>query len=239
MNTLVCVLKSGLWKPWAEKPYTVQYDQRHVLWLRDQCAKQLQPHRFVCMTDMEIPGVETLPLRDNLPGWWSKMEVFREFQRAAFLDLSTVILGDPSETLFSGHKFLISANMTRRHGVNSGVMSWNGDYSFLYEGFIAEKERIMREYTKARQWGDQDFIKEAHQAVKGPLKKFQEYWPEAIISYRYDYQQRGQIVKVGARRRVRLRQEWWKEPRLVKFHGAPKPAEVQDLHDWIPKLCAA
>lgn len=237
-NTIVCVLKSGVWKPWATKDYTVEYKPAHVLWLRDQCAAQLKtPHRFVCMTDMEVPGVETLPLRDNLPGWWSKMEMFREFVNATYLDLSTVILGDPSAALFCDRKFLMSGHMTRRHGVNSGVMRWNGDYRFLYERFMAAKDDIMARYVFARQWGDQDFIKETHHNVKGLVDKFQMHWPDLIISYKYDYLGRGGITKPGARQRVRLRGQWWNEPRIVKFHGSPKPHQVTE--PWIPKLCAA
>jgi hypothetical protein len=75
---IACVLKSGLFKPWGHKDYTVQYGPHHVLWLREQFARQLSaPHRFICLTDMDIPGVEPRPLRDDLPGWWSKMELFR------------------------------------------------------------------------------------------------------------------------------------------------------------------
>ena len=239
MNTVVCVLKSGLFKPWEHKDYTVEYGPQHVLWLRDQVAARFRlPYRFVCMTDMEVPGVETLPLLDNLPGWWSKMEMFREFNVAAYLDLSTVILGDPSPALFSNtHKFTMAQNMTRRHGVNSGVMAWRGNYRFLYERFMERKDAIMAEFTKARQWGDQDYIKESLNAANGKVEKFSEKWPELVISYKYDWLGRGGITRPGARRRVKLRGEWWKQDRIVKFHGHPKPHQVQEK--WIPPIPCA
>lgn len=239
MSTIVCVLKSGVFKPWTQKAYTVQYGPHHVQWLRDQFAAQIKaPHRFVCMSDMDVPGVEVVPLRDNLPGWWSKMELFREFKHAAYVDLDTVILNDVHDNLCTGHKFTMSANMTKRHGVNSSVMSWNGDYSFLYETFIADKERIMAEFVYSGRWGDQDFIKETYIAKRGQITKFQHSLPEFILSYKHDILDRGAPIKFGARKRIRLREDWLQQPRIVCFHGAPKPAEAQEQRNWIPKLCA-
>jgi hypothetical protein len=238
VNIIACVLKSGVFKPWAQKDYTVQYSPQHVLWLRDQFAAQLKtPHRFICLTDMEVPGVETRPLQDDLPGWWSKMELFREFDSAAYVDLSAVILNDVSPSLFSGRKFLMSAHMTKRHGVNSGVMSWGQSQRWMYDTFIADKHKFMAEFVVHGRWGDQDFIREHYTAKRGPIDKFQHYWPELILSYKHDILNHGTPLRFGSRKRVRLRHDWLTQPRIVKFHGAPKPQQL-DL-PWIPKLRAA
>ncbi len=217
----------------------MQYGPHHVQWLRDQFAVQMRtPHRFVCLTDTHIPGVETLPLQDDLPGWWSKMELFREFKCAAYVDLDTVIIGDVSAQLFNGHKFTMSAHLTRRHGVNSSVMSWNGDYRFLYDKFIADKHKYMAEYVVAGRWGDQDFIKETLiETGRGPIDKFQHKHQDFVLSYRYDFLQRGTAIRIGGKRRARLPPNWREQPRIVAFHGNPKPEQV-DL-PWVPKLCAA
>jgi len=240
MKTIVCVLKSGVFKPWAEKEYTTGYEPRHVQWLRDQFAAQMPvPHRFVCMSDLDIPGVEVIPLQDNLPGWWSKLEIFREFQSAAYVDLDTVVIGDVSPMLFTGHDFLISAHMTRRHGVNSSIMSWNSDCRFIYDTFRAAPLRYMKEFTFSHKWGDQDFINETILArSKTPIAKFQHYFPKFALSYKYDIRDRGLPTKWSARRRLRLDKNWLSEPHIVAFHGKPKPEAVQDDHIWIPKLCA-
>jgi hypothetical protein len=243
LNTILCVLKSGVFKPWTQKPYTIEYGPHHVQWLRDQFAAKLSaPHQFICLTDMEIPGVETRPLLDNLPGWWSKMELFRDFTDAAYVDLDTVVLGDASEHLFCGHKFTMAAHMTKRHGVNSSVMAWKGDYHFLYEKFIADKNRFMKEFVVTGRWGDQDFIKENLTAMRGPIDKFSHRYPDFIASYRHDILNRGVPVRIGGRRRIRLRSGWEREPHIVAFHGSPKPYAVDA--PWIPKLqvpelCAA
>ncbi len=241
MNTFVCVLKSGVFKPWPYKEYTVQYGPHHVQWLQAQFAAQVKtPHRFVCLTDMEIPGVETLPLQDNLPGWWSKLEIFRDFTKAAYVDLDTVILGDVSEILCNGHKFTMAGHMTKRFGINSSVMSWDGDYRFIYDDFMANKDETMGRYVIRSHWGDQDFIRDTLTAHKlTPIAKFQHTTPEFILSYKHDVLNRGlPLQRFGSRKRVRLRGNWWLEPRIICFHGSPKPAEVEGMH-WIPKLCAA
>ncbi len=239
MNTFVCVLKSGVFKPWPYKDYTVQYGPQHVQWLREQFVAQVKTsHRFVCLTDMEIPGVETLPLQDNLPGWWSKLEIFRDFAKATYVDLDTVICGDISGPLCSGHKFTMSSHMTKRFGVNSSVMSWDGDYSFLYDDFMARKNEIMAQYVVKSHWGDQDFIRDTLTTrLGGPIVKFQHTMPDFILSYKHDILNKGMPMRFGSRRRARLGKDWWRGPRVVCFHGAPKPYEV-DL-PWVPKLCAA
>lgn len=239
MNTVVCVLKSGVFKPWTQKDYTVEYGPHHVQWLRDQFTLHASaPHRFVCLTDMHVPGVETRPLRDNLPGWWSKLEIFREFRKAAYVDLDTVLTGDVSENLFNKHTFTMAAHMTKRHGVNSSAMSWNGDYSFLYDRFMARKDEIMAEYVYSGHWGDQDFIKDTLIATRrGPIEKFSHRAPEFVLSYKHDILNRGAPLRFGARKRIKLRRGWEQEPHIIAFHGSPKPAEVDAL--WIPKLCVA
>jgi hypothetical protein len=238
VNTLVCVLKSGVFKPWTVKDYTVQYGPHHVQWLRDQFAAQLKtPHRFICLTDMEVPGVETRPLRDDLPGWWSKLEIFREFDSASYVDLDSVVIGDISPWLFNQYRFLMSAHLTKRHGVNSSVMSWNGSMRWLYEAFKADKERIMKTFVVHGRWGDQDFIRETYTAKRGPIDKFQHHFPETILSYKHDILNKGMPLRFGSRKRVPLRKDWLQKPRLVCFHGAPKPYEIDA--PWVPKLCAA
>lgn len=237
MNTVVCVLKSGRFKPWTAKDYTVEYGPHHVRWLRDQFkARVSAPHQFVCMTDMDVGGVDTMPLQDDLPGWWSKLEIFREFRRALYVDLDTVIVGDISPYVFEGHRFTMSANLTRKYGYNSSIMSWNGDYSRIYYQFIADPKRFMREYTTPHCWGDQDFIRDAMRGI-GPILKFQDLTPALVLSYKRDFTDGANVTGVRRRLRVRLRADWKERPRVVCFHGKPKPADVQDVHDWIPKLC--
>ena len=84
---VILVLKSG-----------GDFNPDHVTRLLTQIEKHLTvPHKVFCLTD--YPGIssgaiEGIPLLDNLPGWWSKIEIFRTFTNALYFDLDTTILGD-------------------------------------------------------------------------------------------------------------------------------------------------
>ncbi len=236
MNHVVCVLKSGVYKPWDEKDYTIEYSPRHVRWLRDQFADQVKaPHTFTCMSDIDVPGVNVLPLKHNLPGWWSKLEIFENFTQAAYFDLDTVLIGDVSPYIFRDHKFSMAGSLTRRYGYNSSVMCWKGNYDFLLHKFLEQKDKYIAEYRKPHMWGDQDFIRDMMR-FKHPIQRLHERSPGLVLSYKHDVRDKGK-PKNGLRRiREPLRGDWKAKPRVVCFHGKPKPFDVDET--WVPKLCA-
>lgn len=158
-----------------------------------------------------------IPLRDDLPGWWAKMALFREFEDAFYIDLDTVIVGDITRMVKHKHKFTVLRNLSSKQPgrIGSGVMAWRGDYSHLYQAFMAEPARHMAECTTSAKWGDQGFIQHV-QREHGGWDHFQDLWPERIKSYKYDMR-RGDPPK-GCR--------------IVCFHGVPKPWEAQNK--WIP-----
>jgi hypothetical protein len=53
------------------------------------------PFRFFCLTNENLPGIETIPLV-NPNGWWAKMELCRPDikGRVHYLDLDTIITGN-------------------------------------------------------------------------------------------------------------------------------------------------
>ena len=53
-----------------------EYVERHVHALRDQCKKHIPWADFVCLSDGHLE-CKTIPLVDDFPGWWSKMELFK------------------------------------------------------------------------------------------------------------------------------------------------------------------
>ncbi len=63
---------------------------------------------FACLSDTEVEGVETIPLRYDWPRWWAKMEMFRPDIPGDFLytDLDNVLLG-PIDDFFPG-KFTVN-----------------------------------------------------------------------------------------------------------------------------------
>ena len=58
-----------------------------------------RPYRLVCLTDVPdavADVAEPIPFRYDWPGWWSKLELFREdvsVGRMIYFDLDTVITG--------------------------------------------------------------------------------------------------------------------------------------------------
>jgi hypothetical protein len=212
-RTIVCVLKTGGWR---NRHMAVEYTPDNVRWLRDQLPGKVGcDYRFVCLSDVPIAGVDVIPLRDALPGWWSKMELFREFAHAFYVDLDTVIVGNITKMVRHRHEFTVLRNLTRPESgqIGSGLMAWSGDYSRLYRAFMADPDRHMAECVTTQKWGDQGFIQSKMQR----FDYFQDLFPGAVVSYKAD------LLKV-------------KDPgldcRIVCFHGAPKPFDVR--HSWVP-----
>lgn len=138
--TVVCVLKSG-----------GEYGPRYVEAMRNMVARHLTlPHKFICFSDMgEGPGFQ--PLKYGMPGWWSKLELFRVKGPVMYFDLDTVILGNidrmgqaamamPENTM----QMLTPFNQKRREAGEwaSGVMAWHGDFRYLLDGAPQDKGHV-------------------------------------------------------------------------------------------------
>ena len=137
MATLVTVLRSG-----------GRYD---AVWV-ERLAQAVRRHapaftRFVCLTDLslDIEGVETVPLRQDWPRWWAKMEAFRPGLvqgTAVLLDLDTVLTGDASVLAEPG--LLAMEDHFLKGRVSSAVLRWSdSELAFVYEQFAADPERWM------------------------------------------------------------------------------------------------
>ncbi len=215
---IACVLKTGVWK---NRFINVSYSAKHVQWLQKMVNKFCGTgHDFVCLTDAEIAGVKTIQLKDNLPGWWSKIELFREFEDCFYIDLDTVIVEDISELLNYDHKFTALRNFSsviNNSRMGSAVMAWKGDYRFIYDVFMKDSQKYIKEYTNSEKWGDQGFI---NGQLQGKFDRWQDLFPGHIVSQ-----------KINMRNNVLP-----KDARIVCFHGTPKPWEVKA--EWIPELNA-
>lgn len=217
MKTIACVLKTGNWK---NRHMRISYEPKHVQWLKRMVARHYpRPHRFVCLSDAQIKGVEVIPLRDGLPGWWSKLELFRELGDCFYLDLDTVVVGDISELVDHPHRFTalrnLSDNRPNTSRMGSAVMAWSGDYSGIYRRFMQDRELIVATYTTSDMWGDQGFIR---RVLNGEFDRWQDLFPGRIVSQKMDM--KDNALPDGAK--------------IVCFHGKPKPWEIKA--DWIPEL---
>lgn len=152
MITVACVLKSG-------GIYTAEWVDR----LRIMVERHLSlAHNFVCLSDMDVPGIETIPLVHQWPGWWSKLELFGpalwDVERALYLDLDVLVTGVLDSLVNQPHPMIIAPaiitkpkpKMVRRY--QSSVMCWTPpEGREIYEDFCPEVH--MKNFH-----GDQDWI---------------------------------------------------------------------------------
>lgn len=175
------------------------YNKSHVERINDMARKHIPHERFVCLTDTEV-DCESISLEHNLPGWWSKMELFKLQGPVLFMDLDTIVLGDLSSVIdkASDKAFVILRDFYRgENALQSSLMYWSGDMSYLYDDFINKID--MSDH------GDQNYI-EKH--IKGSVTRWQDI-TDNIVSFKVD------ILKRGLR----------ESDKCVIFHGNPRPWE--------------
>jgi hypothetical protein len=164
-------------------------------------------YKFECLSD--VPEVATIPLTDNLKGWWSKLELFRYTGPSVFLDLDTAIFGNIDSLLIEAEKMVDKILMlkpfrarrpralTNHHA--SGVMAWNGDFGYILNNF-ARKDMKLR--------GDQIYI-EKKLIENGANLGYVDGVLDNIYSYRWH-----------------CRREIPNNTTICCFHGTPRPRKV-------------
>jgi hypothetical protein len=218
MLPIVCVLKSGGWK---NRNMHVEYGPDNVRWLRDQVRLHAgYEQSFYCLSDVEVAGVTTLKLQDDLPGWWSKLELFAAFGAAFYLDLDTALVGDIRHMLrpkqYKRLAVLRNLSAKESHRIGSGGMAWETEQLHLYQEFMRNPQKHMAECVTPAKWGDQGFIQ--HCAKEhGGWDILQDKFPNQICSYKLD------LLPQGAAPGP--------QTRIVCFHGEPRPWQVK--HDWL------
>lgn len=166
------------------------------------------PHRFICLSDVFIPDVETIPLKHNWPGWYAKMEIYRKDLPEGpklYLDLDTAIVSNMDSVAESaaacGKPFVILRDFYRGardpFSMGSGFMYWNMDMSYLYDWY-AKNPVIIR-------GGDQVILEKIlnHKSVA-----FWQDITESVCSFKVHVKPLGRI-----------------EPKysVICFHGNPRP----------------
>lgn len=142
LTPLICCVKTG-----------DRYGHEYVTRLRDGVAQHLSvPHNFVCFTDDPVPGVKCYPLPADLPGYWSKIGLFKLKRPLVYFDLDVVITGDLSP-LLDWQGFGIISDYWQP-GLNSSVMKLTGDETHVWEAFAQAPNDAMRSCPG----GDQQFI---------------------------------------------------------------------------------
>jgi hypothetical protein len=197
---VICVCKSG-----------GEYSAEWVRKLKDGVARNLTvPYEFKCLSDIEVP--DRIPLRHKWPGWWSKIELFREITGPTlYLDLDTVITGPLAHLVSLPDDFAMLRNFHVPAFVGSGVMWFGKPQRHVYERFCEKPFKWIEYHDRKRDGpylGDQAFIWES-------MGKNVKHLPmETIKSYKFH-------CKNGLPENTSV----------VCFHGQPKLPDVKA--DWI------
>lgn len=184
-------------------------------------------YRLVCLTEVKQntfsdPVIEAVPLKH--PEWQtkhSKIELFRpdlleDWGRVIYFDLDTVIMGSLEEICgyYGAFAMLRDFFCSRMNG--SGMMAWGPDERLaeIYEDFCRMDSSLRAgKYHIGGGHGDQLFIR--HHTPIAP-HQIQDCFPGQIGSYKAHFRNRPKPSVL---------------PRVICFHGRPKPSEILD--EWI------
>lgn len=188
----VCVLKAG-----------GEYAPYHAVRLQRYLGAPL-----TCLTDYRIDNknIEVIPLVEQWPGWWSKIELFRPGlfnEPVVYLDLDVAVLGDVSR--LHADTFTMCRDFIKPQMVNSSVMSGPLPPE-VFDTFYADPDKYMARYRSWPRIGDQAFIEDTVSVID-------RFDPGLVVSYR---QHCKDSVPEGAV--------------VVAFHGKPKPWQIAE--EW-------
>ena len=205
------------------------YDARHVRWLKAQFeAKCRVPFRFICLTDVEIDGIETIPLslpERDAPGWWSQVEFYRDVwpKGASVLtcDLDTVLFGE-----FTPHRCPDGEFFMLREAGNwykSGWAAWGGgltyfrgDFSFIPRAYEEDTARGGQASPPFNCIGPQEFVTSCLRANGLYPKDIESHF---CVGY---YQGKPDSLRP--------------ETQFAVFPGDPKPWEIAPRPAWVPEF---
>lgn len=209
--TIACVYRPG-GDFFAEYVYRLQRN------LRDHVKV---PYEFVCLSTQDLRGVNTIRLKRNLPGWWSKLELFDHQYpgQVAYFDLDTIVVSDITDivtkpAVFSALGPFLGTDGQKLMGedsMGSGVMIFDGtaDRSHIPRAY---NSRTDFEYRTRSRWGDQGFIQDNLKHGYTPL---QDQFPGRIVRFKSDVRRPDKTigpVPHGAS--------------IVCFSGKPRPHEI-------------
>jgi hypothetical protein len=203
--TVICVLKSG-----------GMYDATWVRKLRDATARNLTiPHRFVCLSDVDVP-CERIPLLHDWLGWWSKIELFRAgviTDKTLYLDLDTAITGSLDGIADIDSDFAMLRSFANKNQVASGLMWFRKVPTQVYDKFAKQPEAYIAHYERNSHGayvGDQAFIGDV---MQGKVDILTDLFA-GITSYKLHHKTK---LLPGTS--------------IVCFPGDPKPTELKD--EWL------
>jgi len=161
MLNFLCVLKRSH-----------SYNKNDVLHLKQLLETHYtKKFNFICLSSIPLNFCEYILLEDDLPRFWSKLELFKNVfdGKTIYFDLDLHIQNnidwlDDIEIVDDNFWFLEDYKSRKNNSVNSSLMAWSGDKTFIYKNFIDIKNIVMREYRNINlfkyRYSDQSWIKD-------------------------------------------------------------------------------
>lgn len=214
MFKIITVLKTG-----------GEYNEGHVLAIKSQIEKYLNiPFEFTCLSDTKFENFKTIELKNDLTGWFAKLELFKVRGPCLYVDLDTIFCSNIDQLIYNLLSQQTSDIITMDDPYNTGnlnscMMFWHGDVSSIYNTFISDvkyidQDYIMRIDTRNQRFGDQNII----QCIVKELNMRWSFFPgigESIVSFKADLNNGATFDP--------------KKHQIVYFHGKPRPWEQNEL----------
>jgi len=188
----------------------------HVYAVQRMCEEHLPntPFQFFCLTDLEL-DCPTIKLAHGWPGWWSKLELFKQLGPCLYFDLDVIITGNIDDLVasISSTDVCMLRDQWYKCSMNSTMMYWDGDLTRLYDKFSLNPDVYMKKFR-----GDQNFIG----SYIGKHEWIQNLSDESVVSFKFN-------IKHGKLYNPDLH-------KIVFFHGRPRPwnQKVIDYSRYIP-----
>jgi hypothetical protein len=185
-----------------------EYNADHVHALRRQVEHHIPQADFICLTNANL-NCQTIKLTESLPGWWSKMELFKVDGPCLYADLDTMIVGNCDNWLeaIADREFVCLRDPYRGkrdpNSMGSGIMYWSGDMQWVFEDY---KSCNMPTTIPG---GDQEFLEQVIMNAS-----FVQDFTNTVVSYKAD---------------CRDGDYNWRDASIVYFHGKPRPWDQKDI----------
>lgn len=193
------------------------------------------PHRIICMTDdpATISKIDALngvmTLNHDLPGWWSKMELFKIHGPVLYFDLDTVITDNIDALMHwvikaSVEKDLLMLRGFYRQDQCSGILGWNGSMHWIFDKFIKQRPEFIHSNVIRMRCGKY-------------IHRGDQEWLRAVVTPRLNVTM-AQDVQSGIRSyKIHIKDDEQQvlpvNTNIVCFHGKPRPCEVDPIPKWM------
>jgi len=173
MRTVACVLRSG----------GDVYGPAWVRALWRGVREHLPGAELVCLTDLRlrILGVETVPLLYGWPGWWSKLELYREglfSGPVTYVDLDSLPVGSLEDLCSLESEYAALSDFYQPKEMASGVLHFTPGTRTekILERFLSGPAGIMRKHkVRSDHW---------YRKVLGPVDRIQDLVPGQVVSFK-------------------------------------------------------